>query len=205
MWSLVTNFRDVRSRHKEKKIREDFPKDEKKLNEQMNFTIKEVSHQYTTDFMLSVAISRLMTFTNTLRGCSDALVASSPVYEQALCNLCIMVAPMAPLMASEMWQGLAKMDTHLTEMAWDKGVLEQAWPEAGEIEEEEKSHVTLIIKINNTNIGNIDLPKELLKDEDQLKRFILQSTIGKSHLDNQIIKRTIIAPKVPLVNFLIDS
>lgn len=60
-------------------------------------------------------------------------------------------------------------------------------------------------QINNTNIGKVDLPKELLKDEDQLKRFILQSAIGKSHLDNQIIKRTIIAPKVPLVNFLIDS
>lgn len=67
--------------------------------------------------MLSVAITRLMTFTNFLKGCSEDVVAESPVYEKALRNLCTMVAPMAPLMASEMWQGMNIGNDHQAVMS----------------------------------------------------------------------------------------
>lgn len=56
--------------------------------------------------MLSVAISRLMTLTNQLRAYPDDFIKNSIAFQDALGSLCIMVAPMAPLIASEMWQGV---------------------------------------------------------------------------------------------------
>ncbi|XP_071812505.1 leucine--tRNA ligase, mitochondrial-like isoform X1 [Apostichopus japonicus] len=206
LWSLVTNFREVKSRWKNEVACGDMDKEETEIKKQLNYTIKEVSHQFEEDFMLSVAITRLMTFTNFLKGCSEDVVAESPVYEKALRNLCTMVAPMAPLMASEMWQGMNIGNDHQAVMSLNEDVFEQTWPTLEEEDtEEDVVHVMLTVKVNNKTVGTVKLQKELLANENQLKDFILETSVGKEHLKEHAIKRTIIASRVPLVNFLVES
>ena len=56
---------------------------------------------------LNEAIKDLTSLTNKLTKTSDDVVRLSLVFERALCSLCVMVAPFAPHVASEMWRGIA--------------------------------------------------------------------------------------------------
>ena len=54
-------------------------------------------------------------------------------FERALACLIIILAPMAPHFASELWSGFVsapyRINTSSKEINWDQGVLEQTWPE----------------------------------------------------------------------------
>ena len=59
----------------------------------------------------NVAVAELMTFSNHIRN-SPKLIGSHD-YHEAICTLCILFAPMAPHMASEMWVELQDAAKHL--------------------------------------------------------------------------------------------
>lgn len=54
-------------------------------------------------------------------------------FERALACLIIVLAPMAPHFASELWSGFVsapnRINTSAKEINWDQSVLEQTWPE----------------------------------------------------------------------------
>lgn len=54
-------------------------------------------------------------------------------FERALACLIVILAPMAPHFASELWSGFVsapnRINTSSKEINWDQGVLEQTWPE----------------------------------------------------------------------------
>lgn len=54
-------------------------------------------------------------------------------FERALACLIIVLAPMAPHFASELWSGFLsapnRINTSAKEIKWDQDVLEQTWPE----------------------------------------------------------------------------
>merc|ERR1740137_346847 len=50
------------------------------------------------------------------------------MFERALADAVIMLAPFAPLMASEMWAGMQSVAPSSDSHDWDAGVLEQSWP-----------------------------------------------------------------------------
>lgn len=52
----------------------------------------------------NVAVAALMTLSNVLHDCSSSM-AGSAEYHVALSTLSLLLAPMAPHMASEMWSG----------------------------------------------------------------------------------------------------
>ena len=52
----------------------------------------------------NVAVSALMTLSNVLQDCSSTM-AGSAEYHMALSTLTVLLAPMAPHMASELWSG----------------------------------------------------------------------------------------------------
>ena len=52
----------------------------------------------------NVAVSALMTLSNVLQGCSSS-IAGSAEYHMALSTLTVLLAPMAPHMASQLWSG----------------------------------------------------------------------------------------------------
>lgn len=61
-----------------------------------------------------------------------AIFAHSLQFERALACQIILLAPMAPHFASELWSGFVSAPNRLNntqEILWDKTVLEQKWPE----------------------------------------------------------------------------
>ncbi|XP_032937821.1 probable leucine--tRNA ligase, mitochondrial isoform X3 [Catharus ustulatus] len=77
----------------------------RRIWERKNLVISEVTEYFTKDHLFNAAISRLMSLTNVLHQAPWPLVLHSTEFEDALASLCIMVAPMAPHIASEMWKG----------------------------------------------------------------------------------------------------
>ncbi|XP_071498588.1 leucine--tRNA ligase, mitochondrial-like [Diadema antillarum] len=208
MWGLVTRFLKLQGDEATKntcRLNEaEFQKHERELKSHLNQTIDEVTTHFSDDYMLSVAISRLMTLTNQLRGIPDDVIKRSPaLYRDAVGALCVMVAPMAPHIASEMWAGVAgTIDAAEGRWDWRKSVLEQSWPHAETELSEAADTLDLVIKIDNKTCGKLLVPSSLIEDRVELERFILDSDVGKAHLEPGTIKKMILAPKVPLVNFL---
>lgn len=61
-----------------------------------------------------------------------AIFAHSPQFERALATQIIMLAPIAPFFAAELWSGFVSAPGRLNfaeEILWDKSVSEQKWPE----------------------------------------------------------------------------
>lgn len=62
----------------------------------------------------------------------EEIIKISGEYERALASLIIMIAPMAPHFASELWSQFIRLPNRInecsTEINWDADVLEQLWP-----------------------------------------------------------------------------
>eukprot|EP00057_Strongylocentrotus_purpuratus_P024254 XP_011678728.1 PREDICTED: probable leucine--tRNA ligase, mitochondrial [Strongylocentrotus purpuratus] len=206
MWGLVTRFHELRSdneRNDTSLDKEQHVKLERELEVQLNKAIEDVTTHFGSDYMLSVAISRLMTLTNQMRAYPDDFIKNSVAFQDALGSLCIMVAPMAPLIASEMWQGIGGAgDAKDSRWDWTKTVLEQSWPSVTECNPVSLDTVELIIKINNKTSGKVSVPASLLEHKEELERFLLDSELGRIELASKTINKVIVAAKVPLVNFL---
>ncbi|XP_071785993.1 probable leucine--tRNA ligase, mitochondrial [Asterias amurensis] len=207
LWSLVSRFIELRNKKDEgKKLTDmkmaDYETELKKLR---NTAIQDVTEQFTSDYMLSVAITRLMTLTNALRNYPDDVVRNSPAYEKALCALCIMTAPAAPLITSELWRGIAGVPYHISKHQWDCDVLLQSWPtEEAEITDQ-AADINILIKVNNETKGRVRVPAHLLHDEREVQRLLLDSDLGQEVIGQRSIKRVVFVSKVPLVNFILDD
>lgn len=82
----------------------------------------------------------------------------SKQYERALASQIIMLAPMAPHFASELWSKFAsasnRINSSSTELQWDKDVLSQKWPEI-----DQHYQLDLAIKVNGFENCCIKIPR----------------------------------------------
>ncbi|XP_045153632.1 probable leucine--tRNA ligase, mitochondrial [Echinops telfairi] len=117
LWSLTTRFIEARAQEKapSPQLLSNTEKAEaRKLREYKNSVIAQVTAHFTEDFSLNSAISQLMGLSSALLQASPRVVLHSPEFEDALCALIVMAAPMAPHLASELWAGLLE-DAELLE------------------------------------------------------------------------------------------
>lgn len=79
-------------------------------------------------------------------------------YERALAAQIIMLAPMAPHFASELWSKFAsaanRLNTNIPELQWDEDVLTQKWPEI-----DQNYQLDLAIKVNGFENCCIKIPR----------------------------------------------
>lgn len=98
-----------------------------------NYYIKGVTFNIIGSQQLSVGISKMQGLTNSLRKVSLKCLTHSSEYERTLATQIIMLAPLAPRFASELWSGFCSAPYHLVNddlfIQRDKDVLEQKWPE----------------------------------------------------------------------------
>lgn len=96
-----------------------------------NYYVKGATFNYLTSQQISVGISKMQGLTNSIRRAPPFVVAHGLQYERALACQLILLAPIAPHFASELWSGFVSAQNRLNysgEVAWDKTVLEQKWP-----------------------------------------------------------------------------
>ncbi|XP_054477694.1 probable leucine--tRNA ligase, mitochondrial [Anoplopoma fimbria] len=209
MWQLVTKLRGARqlgdvpssSLLKKKELAET-----KKIWENKNYAIQEVTSHFTEDFLFNAAISRLMGLTNTLSSATVRVVHHSVEFEEALAALVLMTAPMAPHLASELWAGLCQVNNPLSRLLQRGGdVLQQFWPTVDPEYLEVPDFVELSVLINNKACGTVTVPLQVSKDSERVQQLIMESPFGQKHLGDRSIKRAILSPRAALINFLIDE
>ncbi|XP_047217646.1 probable leucine--tRNA ligase, mitochondrial [Girardinichthys multiradiatus] len=209
LWQLVTKLRGARqlgdvpnpSLLKRKELAE-----AKKIWDNKNYAIQEVTAHFTEDFLFNAALSRLMGLTNILSSATVRVLQHSVEFEEALAALVIMAAPMAPHLASELWAGLCSVKKPLSPLLLRGGdVLLQPWPIVDPKYLEAPDFVELSVLINNKPCGTVTIPLQVSKDSSQVQQLVLESPIGQKLLSERSIKRAILSPRTALINFLVDE
>uniref|UniRef100_A0A672ZKG4 leucine--tRNA ligase n=1 Tax=Sphaeramia orbicularis TaxID=375764 RepID=A0A672ZKG4_9TELE len=205
LWQLVTKLRGARqlgdfpnpSLLKKKELTET-----KRIWQNKNYAIKEVTTHFTEDFLFNAAMSRLMGLTNTLS------VRHSLEFEEALAALIMMTAPMAPHLASELWAVLVFINCNkfcLRSHAVCRDVLQQPWPTVDPEYLEAPDFVELSVLINNKACGTVTVSVQESKELDLVQKLVLESPLGQKLLRERSIKRAILSPRTALINFLVDE
>ncbi|KAB0378284.1 hypothetical protein FD755_009862 [Muntiacus reevesi] len=209
LWSLVTRFIEARMSGKAPRpqLLSDKEKAEaRRLWEYKNSVISQVTAHFTEDFSLNSAISQLMGLSSALSQASQRVVLHSPEFEDALCALTLMAAPMAPHITSELWAGLALVPQKLcAHYAWDASVLLQAWPTVDPQFLQQPEVVQMAVLINNKACGKVPVPQHVAQDQDKVHELVLQSELGVRLLQGRSIKKAFLSPRTALINFLVQE
>ena len=160
-------------------------KEEKDLKRAIHYAIKEIAEDLDGDYQFNTAISELMKLNNAL---SSANCLQSPVYQEAIEALLILLAPFAPHISEELWHQLGHNDS----------VHQQNWltfdPQALVVDE-----ITLVIQIMGKTKGTIQVPSAATKED--LENYARNSEIFQKFLQGKEIKKVIVVPG-KLVNFV---
>ncbi|XP_053539202.1 probable leucine--tRNA ligase, mitochondrial isoform X2 [Ictalurus punctatus] len=209
LWGLVTKLREAREGsdtpnpsilNKKERL------EARKIWENKNQAIVQVTTHLTEDFLLNAAISRLMGLTNTLSQASPRVVLHSVEFEQALVSLCVMAAPMAPHLTSELWAGLSQVRNPINPAFFGSGdVLQQRWPTVDPEYLQIPSTVEVSIRINNKACGSVTVPRQVAQDAEKVRELILGSPLGMKLLADRVVKKAILSPRTALINFLVEE
>jgi leucyl-tRNA synthetase len=163
--------------------------DDKKLNYQLNATVKKVTEDAGGRFSFNTAISSIMELVNELYRYKKSAEINMPLFEDALSRMILVLSPFTPHICEEMWSALGN----------EKRIYETEWPKY-----DEKALITddveIIIQVNGKLKDKIVMPndseKELIKEK-ALGSAKVANAIG----DGQVVK-TIVVPN-RLVNFVV--
>ncbi|XP_051921695.1 probable leucine--tRNA ligase, mitochondrial [Hippocampus zosterae] len=207
LWQLVTKLRHARQLGdipNPSLLQKKEQAESKKIWENKNYAVQEVTSHFTEDFLFNAAISRLMGLTNTLSSASVRVLQHSVEFEDALATLVMMTAPMAPHLASELWAGLCQVNNPISGTLQRGGdVLSQSWPTVDPSYLESPDFVDISVRINNKVCGTVTVPLLVSKDIDQVQKLVMESPLGQTVLRELHIKRAILSPRTALINFLV--
>jgi leucyl-tRNA synthetase len=139
-------------------------------------------------FKFNTALAALMEYTNSLNQTWERKGISSDGWSEAIEKLLLMMAPMAPHMAEELWERTGH----------GYSVHGQSWPEwdralaADEV-------FTLVVQVNGRLRDRIDLP--VSATEDEARSAALESQRVAPHIEGKDIARVIYVP-TKLVNIV---
>jgi leucyl-tRNA synthetase len=151
--------------------------DPEPLRQATHRTIKRVTQLYER-FRFNVAVARLMELTNEIR---TALEAGQPAREAATA-LVLMVAPMAPFIAEELWQSV---------LGGKGSVHRQLWPSFDpELVREET--VTLVVQVDGKVRDRIEVPADA--SEEVCVRLAQESERARRALGDRQVTRVIARP-----------
>ncbi len=189
VWRLVSEYVE-KTGQKSKPINPatlDAPKTktEKDLRRAVHQAIKDISEDLDGEYQFNTAISELMKLSNAL---TAADCVSSPIYQEGIEALLILLAPFAPHISEDLWHQLGHQSS----------VHQQIWltsdPNALVVDE-----ITLVIQVMGKTRGTIQVPASATKEE--LEAYARNSDIFQKHLTGKDIKKVIIVPG-KLVNFV---
>ncbi|XP_050294862.1 leucine--tRNA ligase, mitochondrial [Anthonomus grandis grandis] len=170
LWLTIRDFLRHRSTLPPKISDDKYKAQEDYLWDSRNYYVKGASFNYVISQQISVAISKQQGLTNSIRRAPPALIAHSLQYERSLAAQIILLAPLAPHFASELWSGFTSAPNRINnteEIRWDKNVLEQKWPET-----DMDYELDLVCKVNGYENCTIKFPRgdlAKLSKEDAIK------------------------------------
>jgi leucyl-tRNA synthetase len=182
VWTLVSSYEPAQVT--EASI--EFTKAEQELRRAIHTAIKEITEDLTGDYQFNTAVSELMKLSNALK---DAQCETSPVYQEGIETLVLLLAPFAPHLAEELWSRLGNSES----------VHKQPWREVDEsalvVDE-----ITLVVQIMGKTRGTIQVPAG--SDKSMLEKYATESEIAQKYIEGKEVKKIIVVPN-KLVNFVV--
>ncbi|WP_265583342.1 class I tRNA ligase family protein [Synechocystis salina] len=185
VWRLVTDY--IGDRPETLTSNDPLTKAEKDLRRAIHGAIKEVAEDLNDDYQFNTAISEMMKLSNALIAATD--LTPSPVYQEGIETLLLLLAPFAPHLTEELWHRLGRTDS-IHQQSWL-----QADPTALVLDE-----ITLVIQVLGKTRGTITVPAGA--DKTQLEELARNSDLAQRYLAGKTIKKVIVVPG-KLVNFVI--
>ena len=180
VWRLVADFGEK----KISKTQSLTPK-EKDLRRAIHTAIAKVTEDLEGEYQFNTAVSELMKLSNAL---ADADKNSS-VYAEGIETLILLLAPLAPHIADELW--------HLC--GHTNSVHQQTWLKVDSkalVAEE----IPLVIQIMGKTRGTIKVPAQA--DRQALEQYARESEVAQRYIEGKEIKKVIVVPG-KLVNFVV--
>jgi leucyl-tRNA synthetase len=179
VWNLVT------AGYVEK---EKDPDAEKELSRLIHQTIKKVTNDMER-FRFNTMLAALMEFTNYLGKVQDGGMVSVALWNEAITDLLLLLAPTAPHLTEELWE----MTGHTY------SIHNQSWPKWDE-ELAKEEEVTLVIQVNGKVRDRVTVPVSITEAE--AKELALSSERIKAYVKDNNIARIIYVPQ-RLVNIVV--
>ena len=142
-------------------------------------------------YQFNTVISALMEYTNHLVRVWDAQSVGAAAWNQAVETLVLLLAPIAPHMAEELWER--------TGHAYS--VHAQAWPTWDEAAAAE-SRITLVVQVNGKVRDRLEVAADV--SEEQAKELAMASSAVAPHLAGKQVRRIIYVPG-KLVNVVVSA
>lgn len=161
----------------------------KSLRRKVHQTLKQVSNDIES-FEFNTIISGLMELLNEMLSAKDAGAAGSSEWVEALEFYALMLAPVAPHIAEEMWT---------EKLGKPYSVHAQSWPELDE-SATVVDEVTLIVQVNGKLRDRITVPTDV--SEEDAKQTALTSEAAQRFIDGKEPRKVIYVPG-RLVNIVV--
>lgn len=161
---------------------------ERDLQRIMHKTIRKVTDDFEA-FRFNTMIAALMEYNNYLVKAKQTTLSTSPVWDEAVEALVLMLAPSCPHIAEELWQRMGKpYSVHL-----------QQWPAWNE-ELAKDEVVTIVVQVNGRVRDKIEIDPEA--PAEQVQSLALATDGARRHTEGKQVVRVIYAPG-RLVNIVV--
>ena len=157
---------------------------DKELERERHLTIKKFTDDVDKGFKFNTAISSIMVLLNKAEQYAKEKKAkgsvNAGVLNQAIETIVLLLSPITPFMAEELWQAMGKKDKTVSTVAWP------AFDEKALV----LDNVTIVVQVNGKLRGKFDVPLDC--PEAKLKDIVLADEKIRAHVAGKDIKRFIV-------------
>jgi leucyl-tRNA synthetase len=162
--------------------------EERTLRREVHTAIKKVTEDIEF-YQFNTAISALMVLTNKL---TDYPSSISPAYREGVAALVPLLAPLAPHIASELWEALGHpQDVHRT-----------PWPRHDPQALVEDA-LNVVVQVNGKKRAEISVPAASAGDQAEMERLALAEEGVRRHTDGKTVRKVILVPG-KLINVVVS-
>jgi leucyl-tRNA synthetase len=161
----------------------------KALERKLHQTILKVTDDM-ANFRFNTAIAALMELNNTMMRAKESAVAGSPIWQDAIRTLLLLMAPIFPHISEELWQQVS---------AGSESIHLQAWPQ-GDPEKAREDELTVVVQINGKVRDKLTVAPGTANGTLEAQALALESV--QKWLDGKQVRKVIVVPD-KLVNVVI--
>lgn len=155
--------------------------DQRALRRKTHETIQKVSDDVSRRLTFNTAIAAVMELMNQVGKFVDVSEQGRAVMQEALETATLLLAPITPHIAHELWQALGH----------DEGVVTASWPKVDSAALT-KSSQTIVVQVNGKVRAKLELPVELGKDA--VEEAALADENVEKFIDGKTIRKVIVVP-----------
>ncbi len=165
------------------------PKAERDLLRKVHQTNKRVADGLET-FKFNTAVSALMTLKNTLQSVRQSRNISQDVWNEAVTQMLLLMAPFTPFIAEELWVGTGH----------DYSIHNQPWP-AYDPEMAAEEEITLVVQVNGKVRDRFQAPVDITEDEAIQRALATEG--AQRHMEGKPPRKVIYIAKTGMVNIVV--